>query len=249
MPGVYSTGLAGVGIRLRNSRGQPMQNAAGITCDTRGASLGTLNADMTYNFTVTIELVKTGDIAGGVLNQSQTYFGFGVYQGNGLTGTNTASTAIGGTRNAIGFSGSLSVREIACTLVFPSVVRLPPVSAATLVSGAGAGSTGFTISQSCDSTVNVGLTFDAAPAITVANETNGTLNIRNPGAAGNAAGVVLQLTDTDGHAVPLRSRIDQGQLAAGALASYTYNMQYVGTGGSVIPGSVESAMVFTFDYN
>lgn len=29
MPGVYSTGVAGIGIRLRNAAGQPMTNASG----------------------------------------------------------------------------------------------------------------------------------------------------------------------------------------------------------------------------
>lgn len=249
LPGVYSTGLAGVGIRLRNSAGQPMQNATGRYCDTRSASLGILNSDMTFGFSVTIELVKTGPITGGLLNQNQTYFGFGVYQANGLVGTNSAATAIGATNNAIGFNGSLNVREVACNLTFPAVVQLPKVSTAALAGGAAAGVTGFTISQSCDSAVNVGLTFDAAPTTTVQSAANGTMNTLTPGLGGNASGVVLQLVDSSSAIVPLQSRIDKGYLPANTLVNYSYNMQYRGTGGTVTAGNVASAMVFTFDYN
>lgn len=227
---------------------KPMQNAAGILCDTRGANLGTLNADMTYGFTVTIELVKTGTISAGTLDQKQTYFGFGVYLNDGLTGPNFAATGVGSQSNAIGFNGSVSVREIACNLAFPSMVQMPAVSPLAVAGGAAAGTTPFTITQSCDSAVKVGLTFDAAPTTTVQSAANGTLNILSPGANGNASGVVLQLTDNSGAIVPLQSRIDKGSLVANTQVSYPYNMQYRGTGAAVTPGKVTSAMVFTFDY-
>lgn len=238
-PGVYSTGIAGLGIRLRNAAGQPMQNAAGYGCDTRNASLGTLNDDMTYSIRVSTEFVKTGTITAGALDPVQTRFGFGVYRGNGL----------GGTSNYIGFSGMLQVRQIACNATYPAAVRLPKVKASTLASaGATAGATPFSIVLNCNGTARVGLSFDAAGGSTVKSAQAGVLGPGNEGTPGAAGGVGVQLTDTRTNPVPLQQSNPVGNIDASAPATYAYALRYFALAPRATPGVVSGAMTFTFDY-
>ena len=240
MPGVYSSGISGLGLRLRNAAGQPIQNAASIWCDTRGASLGTINADMTYAVAVSIELVKTGPIATGKLDPVQTRFGFGVYQGDGL----------GGDANYIGFSGSVQVREIACNPVYPSVIRLPKVSASTLAAaGATAGSTPFSITLNCNGAARVGVTFDVAGGSTVKSAPDGILGPGNEGTAGAARGIGLQLINArSAEPVPLQQINPVGNISANAPATYPYVLKYRALTANATPGIVSGAMTFTFDY-
>ncbi|TPQ41874.1 fimbrial protein [Cupriavidus pinatubonensis] len=239
MPGVYSTGVSGLGIRLRNAAGEPMLNAAGRSCDTRGASLGALNADMTYSVSVSTEFVKTGSIAAGALDPSQTRFGFGVYHGNGL----------GGTSNYIGFSGMLQVRQIACNATYPAAVRLPRVKASTLASaGATAGATPFAIVLNCNGTARVGVSFDAAGGSTVKSAQAGVLGPANEGAPGAAGGVGVQLTDARTNPVPLQQSNPVGTIDANAPATYAYALRYFALAPHAKPGVVSGAMTFTFDY-
>lgn len=240
IPGVYSTGISGLGIRLRNAAGQPMQNAAGYSCDTRSASLGALNADMTYSVSVSTEFVKTGPMAAGTLDSAQTRFGFGVYRGNGL----------GGTSNYIGFSGMLQVRQIACNATYPAAVRLPRVKASTLASaGATAGATPFSIVLNCNGTARVGVSFDAAGGSSVKSAQAGVLGPGNEGAPGAAGGVGVQLTDArTTNPVPLQQSNPVGNIDANAPATYAYALRYFALAPHATPGAVSGAMTFTFDY-
>ena len=76
-PGVYSTGVEGIGIALTNSSGQRVVGG-GVGCDTRNTSLGNLDSSLSYQIAVTLSLVKTAnDISDTALAQSQTRFGLG----------------------------------------------------------------------------------------------------------------------------------------------------------------------------
>ncbi|WP_271815506.1 fimbrial protein [Cupriavidus sp. P-10] len=243
MPGVYSTGVAGIGIRLRNAAGQPMTNASGVKCDTRSANLGTLNADMTYSISVSVEFVKTGTISAGNLDPAQTRFGFGVYQGS------TAGALGGGDVNYIGFSGSASPREIACNVNYPAVVTLPNVSASTLANQGAAGNTPFTIQLTCSGAAIVGLTLDGAGGTPVQSAPNGILGIANAGMSGMASGAGVQIVNATGsEPVPLQVRNAMGNIAANVPSTYRFGARYVSLGGAPSPGSVSSAMIFTLDY-
>ncbi|MBF6988870.1 fimbrial protein [Cupriavidus sp. IK-TO18] len=243
MPGVYSTGVAGIGIRLRNAAGQPMTNAKGINCDTRTANLGSLNNDLTYSVSVSVEFVKTGPIAGGDLDPTQTRFGFGVYQGS-------LSGALGGGYvNYIGFSGNASPREIACTVNYPAVVTLPNVSARTLATQGAAGNTPFSIQLTCSGAAIVGLTLDGGGSTPVQSAPNGILGIAGAGTGGVASNVGVQIVDAIGSApVPLQVRNAMGNVAANVPSTYRFGARYVSLGGAPSPGSVSSAMIFTLDY-
>ncbi len=245
-PGVYSTGVAGIGIRLRNAAGQAITNAAGVRCDTRGMGLGNLNADMTYAVSVSIEFVKTGPISGGPLDPTQTQFGFGVYGGS------TDGALGGGGINYIGFSGNAVPRPITCNVNYPATVTLQPARAADLrPAGATASTTRFAISIACDTSANVGITFDGASGTPVQGAAAGVLGPSNAGAAGAASGVGFQLVSgTSYQPVPLQTRSPLGSLQANVLTTYPYAVRYIGldNGLPVTAGTVTSAATFTFDY-
>lgn len=243
MPGVYSTGVAGIGIRLRNAAGQPMTNAAGIWCDTRSANLGNLDANLNYAVSVSVEFVKTGPITSGNLDPRQTEFGFGVYSGS-------VNGALGGSgNNYIGFSGNVTPREIACSLNYPPVVNLPTISASTLASGRAGGITPFAIQLTCSGAAIVGMTLDGAAGTSVASAATGILGISGAGTGGMASGAGVQIVNASGTApVPLQVRNAMGNLTASVPATYRFGARYIGLGGTPSPGTVSSAMVFTMDY-
>ncbi|CAG9184545.1 hypothetical protein LMG23992_05263 [Cupriavidus laharis] len=244
--GVYSTGVPGIGIRLRNAAGQAVVNAAGVRCDTRGAGLGNLNADMTYAISVSIEFVKTGPISGGALDPAQTRFGFGVYGGS------TAGALGGRDINYIGFSGNAVPRPITCSVNYPATVTLQPARAADLrPAGATASTTPFTIGVSCDTAANVGVTFDGAPGTPVQAATAGVLGPSNAGTPGAATGVGFQIVSGGSYQpVPLQTRNALGSIQASIPAAYNYAVRYIGlnNGLPVTAGTVTSAATFTFDY-
>jgi len=84
MPGVYATGIVGVGIRIRNSQGEVLTGVLNNNCklNPAAAAVGTLGAALAgpvvgvypYAFTATIELVKTGRIGRGTLSAALTRF-------------------------------------------------------------------------------------------------------------------------------------------------------------------------------
>ncbi|UDM49702.1 fimbrial protein [Cupriavidus sp. MP-37] len=244
-PGIYSTGVPGVGIRLRNAAGQPMTNASGVWCDTRAANLGHLNPDLTYSVSVTIELVKTGPISTGNLDPAQTRFGFGVYNGS-------VEGALGGTGNRdnyIGFSGTIATREIACNVFAPTTVNLPAISARTLATQGSGGNTPFAIQLSCDSAAIVGVTLDGAAGTPVISAPAGILGFSNAGTAGAASGAGVQIVNASGTApVPLQVRNAMGSIQANVPATYRFGARYASLGGTPAPGNVTSSMVFTLDY-
>jgi type 1 fimbria pilin len=243
MTGVYATGVAGIGIRLRNASGQPVANASQWQCDTRAANLGYLDADLKYSVSVSIEFVKTGPITTGTLDPNQTAFGFGVYNGN-------AAGALGGAgANYIGFSGNAAPREIACNINYPPVVNLPKISASTLASQGVAGNTPFAIQLTCSGAAVVGMTLDGAPGTPVASPATGILGISNAGSAGMASGAGIQIVNASGTApVSLQVRIAMGNIGANVPATYRFGARYASLGGAPSPGNVTSAMVFTMDY-
>ncbi|MHA3013409.1 Fimbrial protein [Cupriavidus necator] len=242
MPGVYSTGVPGIGIRLRNAAGQPMTNAAGVKCDTRSANLGYLDASLNYSVSVSVEFVKTGPIISGSLDPAQTRFGFGVYDGSTAGG-------LGGTSNYIGLSGNVTPREISCNSTYPPVVNLPAISALTLANQGVGGNTPFAIQLTCSGGAIVGMTLDAAAGTPVASAGAGILGITNAGTGGMASGAGVQIVNASGtEPVPLQVRNAMGNITANVPATYRFGARYIGLGGTPSPGTVSSAMIFTMDY-
>ncbi|MBV8043471.1 fimbrial protein [Pluralibacter sp.] len=145
-PGVYKTGIAGIGITLINQQGQRVRGG-GTQCDTRSTPLGYVSSDgnNTFNFNVALALVKTStNVTSGTLQQSETRFGIGVYGHEGI-----------GTPNTVSYAGTVNVLQVTCA-VSPQSLNITlgdfPVSDFTHI-GATTSEKGFDVNITCDDTV------------------------------------------------------------------------------------------------
>lgn len=80
MPGVYTTPVTGIGMRLRDGSGNPVTNAGGQACK---SSIGTIGSGGSYSFSGSLELVRlsgtipnNGTLSGGAVGVGA--FAFGV---------------------------------------------------------------------------------------------------------------------------------------------------------------------------
>jgi hypothetical protein len=171
MPGVYTTGVSGVGMRLRNSSGTPIVNGSGQACFSSIAQIG---AGGSYNFYGTLELVR---ISGPILNGSvmnNAAWAFGVYNTNGLLNDDSIDAS------QIYPAGAITLKSIACTPTFPAVVQLPTINQGALSAGS-AGATAFAIGLRCDTGAQVGISLDAAAGLSVIDANNGILSVQTGG--------------------------------------------------------------------
>ncbi|WP_348958889.1 fimbrial protein [Enterobacter cloacae complex sp. Mu1197] len=108
LAGVYDSGVKGIGVALMNDKGQRITGAGGIYCNSTSTPLGyiTDDANQSFDFNVTLELVKTSDnIQSGALSMAQTEFGIGVYQHEGI-----------GNPNTISYAGNVNVQTVTCSV-------------------------------------------------------------------------------------------------------------------------------------
>jgi type 1 fimbria pilin len=108
LKGVYDSGVPGIGVALMNDRGERISGAGGVNCISTGTPVGYVSSDgnLSFNFDVTLELVKTSNtVTSGTLNQSQTRFGIGVYQHDGI-----------GDPNSIAYAGNINVQQVTCSV-------------------------------------------------------------------------------------------------------------------------------------
>jgi len=243
-PGVYTTTVSGVGMRLRDSSGNPVLNGSGQNCFSVISHIG---AGGTYSFSGTYELVRVpGNITDGAsLSGGPTGAGawaFGVYNTNIVLNADRGNIYSG--NSSIYPTGNITLRNISCTVMAPSTVTLPTVSASSLAVGQGAGARNFNIALTCDSDSVVGITLDAAPGINIIDASNGILGLQS---TSSAAGVGVQVLEQNGSVVPMQARADFGSVRANATFTHPYYARYIRTG-AVSAGSVSSAMIFTMDY-
>lgn len=233
MSGVYTTGVSGVGMRLRNSAGTPIVNGSGQACFSSIAQIG---AGGSYNFSGTLELVR---IAGPIVNGSvmnNAAWAFGVYNTNKVLKDDNITVS------QIYPAGAIALKSIACSTTFPAVVQLPTVNQGALSAGP-AGATAFAIGLRCDTGAQVGISLDAAAGLSVIDANNGILSVQT----GGGGGVGVQIVDQHQAPVRLQSRVDMGTISANVQNSFPFLARYIRVG-TVTAGAVTSAMTFTFDY-
>lgn len=246
MPGVYSTSMSGVGVRLRDAAGNPMLNAVGEFCR---QGISTIQAGGAFNFTGTWELVRTNAplATSGTLTVQDGQWVFGVYN----TGVQLNSDPVNNTNNSSIYpSGNISVKSLTCQVSSPSTVNLAAVGLNEIKSvGSTARAVGFNLGLRCDSAAIVGITFDASVGTPIKSVTNGVFGVQNEGRSGMASGVGVQLVSAASSApVPLQQRIPLGTIAANVQNNYPYQFRYYRTAQTAVPGRVSGAMIFTFDY-
>ncbi|AGI22551.1 fimbrial protein [Pseudomonas sp. MT3] len=247
IPGVYSTGIAGVGMALLDASGNRVQNAQNQQCASHFGQLqggGTAPYTLLYNLTGAMELVKTSPagtpVDSGMLTSANAAWLFGVYET--LWVLNYSSGALA--PSMISPAGNLQISSVTCTVTSPSTVQLPKVGLSALSRvGSVAGGTPFNIGLLCNKNLKVGIRMEAAPGVTAVDSQSGIL-----GSQGTAQGVGIQLLKSDFSSMPLDQRVDLGNISANGQVSFGYFARYHRTGTTISPGTVQSQMVFTFDY-
>lgn len=252
IPGVYTTGIDGIGMAIRDRYGNRVINAEGQQChsvfDYLTAS-GNPTRPLAYNISGSVELVKTTPsgtpVSGGVLSPNLYQFLFGVYETLWLLGGHIDSNP-----SAVMPSGNIAIGSVTCMVDYPSSITLPTVDRMAFPTpGSAAGETPFAIGLVCDQRTRVGITMDAAPGVPMRDAGSGTVGLLNEGANGVAAGFGLQLLEGSPlRAMPLRVRTEFAELTANVRGTHQYAVRYVRSGASTQPGIVESVVVFTFDY-
>ncbi|MFD3245193.1 fimbrial protein [Rahnella aquatilis] len=239
-PGVYTTGVEGIGIALTNSSGQRVIGAS-QNCDTRNTSLGALDTNKSYQISVTLSLVKTAnDISDTALQQSQTRFGLGVYGKSGL--------GSGGGTNTLSYTGNILIRTESCDVLNKTIdVQLGTVWPG-LFSGTTAGGVTpdvpFSIELNCDAGANVNIRIDGTADDSLAA---GVIKISS-GTEGQASGVGIQILKGDTTPVSLGQQWAITPSASEGNLSIPFFARYYLNGQTLSSGSANGTATFTMIY-
>lgn len=244
-PGVYTTAVTGIGIRVRDGSGNLLTNAGGQACQ---SSIATVQPGGYYSFSGSLELVRlsgtipnNGQISGGPTGTGA--FAFGVYNTNVVLNNDAGNINTGS--NSIYPTGSITFQNIACNVDYPTTVNLPTVSVASMQTSVTAGDTPFTIGVTCDQPAGASISFTAPSGIAVVNASNGVIGIQS--GSGMASGVGIQLLNSATNAQPLETFTTLGSLSANLRSPFKFYGRYYRTG-TATPGNVQSAVVFTMSY-
>ncbi|WBM72470.1 fimbrial protein [Buttiauxella sp. WJP83] len=238
MPGVYNTGVTGVGITIINSSGQRVIGA-GAGCDTRNTPLGYISntSAKTFSVSMTLALVKTSmTIGSGSLSRAQSIFGIGMYNtGYGL-GSNADSS--------VSYSGNVFYRAVSCSVDAIIPVPLNDVLVSNF-SGTGttAGDKNFNVPVLCNAPVNVSMNMTSAGYI---SKPNAVLAL-TPG-GNNATGIGIQLL-FNGNPVTFDNYFPVGNIInAGDTLNVPFVARYYQSGSSITPGTANATATVTMAY-
>lgn len=229
MTGVYATDLAGIGMRMRNASGRPLVGTGECSPD---AVVGQTAADGSFSYSASFELVKTGAVTSGILNNAS--YRTGLYQ-TGVLLNNSASTVS---------ANNTSVTAITCGVAPASVnpfITLASVSPSAFPSiGSAAARTPFSLSLTCQAKVAISVTFSS---------TSGSTGVAGAlGNTGTAASVGVQLLDAAQKPLPLDAPV---LLTASSTPdpSFPFFAQYIRLGSAAVTaGTVRATAIFTMSY-
>lgn len=238
MPGVYDTGISGIGITLINSSGVRI-TGAGSDCDTRNTPLGYISntAGKTFSVDMTLALVKIGTAIGsGTLSRSRTTFGIGMYNTGWGLGSNPDSS--------VSYSGSTKYRSISCSVDAIITVPLYKVTVADFNGiGSTAGDTNFNIPVRCDAPANVSLYMTSSGYLSKAE---GVLALT--AGMSNAGGIGIQVLHK-ANAVIFDNYFNVGRImTSGELLNIPFVARYYQAGTAVTPGIANATATITLAY-
>lgn len=237
-PGVYDTGVPGVGITLINQQGQRVRGG-GVNCDTRSTPLGYVSTDGsdTFGFDVTLALIKTAtDVSTGTLIYNQTKFGIGDYRKEGV-----------GDPNTISYTGNVIVKEVTCAVASQNLtVTLGDFPQSQFT---GIGSTtnfkDFDISLTCNETVTPEVLMSSANGY----ETNYPGVVKLTPEDGAATGIGVEMT-VNGMAATFDQYVSMNTKTVSNEA-YTIPLmaRYYQTAPQVTPGTANTVVTVSLAYN
>ncbi|MGC4012095.1 MAG: fimbrial protein [Pseudomonas sp.] len=243
-PGIYSTGVNGVGMRVRDSSGSAITNATSQAC---ASQISTIGSGGSYNFSGTLELVRTSGAipSGAVLTRAGTQWAFGVYNTGIVLNNDNGSISTGS--SSISASGNIVFRALTCTVSAPGNVVLKKTRLSKFQSiGDVDGASPFNVSLQCNDNALVGMTMDAASGYSVIDASNGVIGTFQQ--SGTAKGFGLQISRANGSVMPFQTRVDMGSITANSINNYGFSVQYRRVSSPVSSGVVTSGLVLTMDY-
>lgn len=229
MTGVYTTGLAGVGMRLVDINGVPMVGTG--QCSTT-SFLGTTDSAGHFDVSGTFALIKTGPITPGTLGAAS--YNTGIFQ---------KSVTLNDNNNTISALSTTPIKAVACSVMTGTAnqtVTLPIMTTHSLSSpGQTSGTTPFQIRMSCVEGVAVSVSFES-----VSGE-SGVASVL--GSTGSASGIGIQLLDSTRAALVLKQPLVITHSTTGDF-TMSFFAQYYRLNSAIGAGSVNGAAIFTMSY-
>ncbi|EPH6763373.1 fimbrial protein [Cronobacter dublinensis] len=236
MPGVYETGISGIGITLYNHQWKRIQGK-GENCDSRNAPLYTLGSDKNFTVKAKIALVKIGsEIGEGNLNSINSSFLFKIYDKEKFSANSTAY-----------YNGYFFSIPASCSVDPKSLtVNMGDIPATQF---AATGTTtpwkNFTINVHCDDWVYV--SYLVTPAEGIEDNQNGVIKLIN--APDSATGVGAQIGMNNNVIQDFWSYTPFKQLSPSVPeTSLTFGVRYYQTDPQVTPGRANTAAMITIAY-
>lgn len=240
IPGVYATGVTGIGVSLRNDKGQRVTGAADQYCSTNDPIAqisSTKDSDGSYSFSfdVSLELVKTGTtVTAGSLTSSNTRFNMGVGHVEGL-----------GSPNTISYSGDVQVKTVTCN-VSPKSLTITlgdfPVSRFT-APGTLVSQSIFNIGMLCDQDVQPEMMITSANGY----ETTYPGVIKLTPESGVATGVGVKIV-FNGQTPTFGQYMNTFPTYANMQSQYPFIVSYEQTSAEVTPGTANTVATITVAY-
>lgn len=237
MPGVYPTGIEGIGIELVNSAGQVVRGRA-AHCDSRNTPLGYVSNDGSGSFSLplTLQLVKTANTTGQQkMSLHSGVWALGVYPDEPL-----------GRLNAVRYGGNVAVKATTCSVDPKSLtVALGDFSVGHFSHiGSTSGWRAFYLTAVCSDEVTMTARVTSANGATTISDGNDVLNLTPGGATG--VGVKMNIGNVSlryDYPIPFGDRTVPNQ-----PFTLPFEVQYYQIDKQVTPGKANTVATIDIEY-
>lgn len=238
MPGVWRSGIEGIGIELLNSAGQPVRGRASH-CDSRSTPLGYVGSDGSFNVTLTMQLIKTASATGELASTTvhNGIWSLGIYPDQQL-----------GQLNAVRYGGRLALKATTCSVDPKSLVILLGNFPITLFThfGSTSGWQSFNLTATCTDQVTMTARVTSANGRTSLGDGNDVLNL-TPG-SDSATGVGVRMM-VGGVALRYDYPIPFGdQTVPNQPFDLPFRVQYYQTGAQATAGRANTIATIDIEY-
>lgn len=234
-PGVYETGIAGIGIEVLNRNGQVIRGTSS-SCDSSSTPMGAIDESGNLNFTYAVQLVKTAtQVKSGSLTQANTRFGFGVKNGTALAANNTTT-----------YSATIAATATTCSfdpLSLTVTLGNFPVSQFKSV-GSHTGWKSFYINGVCDGDARVTATVTSANGVN--SQFNDVINLTPGSDSATGVGVMVLIDGVDlkyDYPIPIGAPLEPN-----IPMSIPFSVQYYQTDAVVTAGKANTIMTIDMEY-
>lgn len=235
MPGVYASGVPGVGVTLYNSDWKRIVGK-GENCDSRSTPVYQPDSSKTFSALVNMALVKTSNEMGSGYFTSGSSFLFKMYNGEKLATNSTFS-----------LTGFYTPNQVACSIDPKSLVVNLGDLPATQFTGPGYTTAwkNFDVNITCEDSASV--SFRVSGTEGIADDSKGVMKLTNSPDSATGLGVQMEVND-----IPIMYL--HGYYGYGPISSITKTatlrsgIRYYQTASEVTPGSANATVELTIAY-